>query len=142
MMKWLFLMLLVSPMAFAEGGTLIDQDGDNIFCVVEDDGVYCNEDEQDLNPYIPNIYRGDNHGAVDLNGDGVFSLADLKLAGELHIPWAPFNIACYIRIMALEYNRRLFNAGFPPLQVNAPVPFILQAAGPHCFGHHTYPPIP
>lgn len=61
-------------------GELVDADGDGLYCVVEDDGVYCNEDDQDRCDGIPNVSIDDDHCSVDLNGDGRFTLLDAAIS--------------------------------------------------------------
>jgi hypothetical protein len=139
-MKLFILLLLFSIPVFA--GTKVDNDGDGLFCVMEDDGLYCGEDDQDICDFIPNVSRDDGHCSVDRNDDGLFTLADVNIMLDQydHRLGGGFGgFVCYDIMKVITYNRRLSLAGLLPLQMN--LPFIVLSAGSHCSGHHIYPPI-
>jgi len=140
---YIFMLLFVSPIALA-GGVIVDNDGDGLTCMLEDDGIKCGEDDQDVCDFIPNIDRNDDHCSVDRNGDGQFTIADVKLMLAQNDHTILINTfggyACYDILRVIEYNARLASAGLRSLQV--PGSFMTVQAGWHCYGHHTYPPIP
>ena len=140
-MKWFIIVLFFTMPVTA--GTLVDHDQDGLFCVQEDKGLFCGEDDQDKCDFIPNTSRDDGHCSVDVNGDGVFTIADIRQVQSVndHKLGSGFggNI-CFYMIRVTEYNRRLTLAGLPLLQRD--LPFMVVGAGAHCYGHHTYPPIP
>lgn len=142
-MKW-FIVLIVFTIPVS-AGMLIDDDGDGLYCVIEDDGVYCGEDDQDKCDGIPNVSINDNHCSVDLSGDGYFTFIDLLInAVRIDHPLAEGGYggdACYYTIRVIEYNRRLAMVGLPLLQRDLVSEFIVAVPPVHCEGHHTYPPI-
>ncbi len=150
----LLLTLVLSFNLYAE--EVIDTDGDGFTCTLEDDGLYCGEDDQDKCDGIPNISLDDDHCSMDYNADGLFTLDDVRIIQSqkdhyltgfpypfyesLGLPSNFGGYACYDMLRAIEYNRRLEAAGLPPLQVNQL--FAIAIAPPHCgTDHHSYPPI-
>lgn len=150
----LSILLMLLPF-YLSAGTQVDEDGDGLYCVIEDDGKYCNEDGQDRCDGIPNVSLNDNHCDMDRNGDGKFTIVDVKLIFSQNdhlitgIPYPnyialglPANFGgyvCFDIMRAIEYNKRLSESGLPLLQ-GAEL-FILVGYPPHCLGHHSYPAI-
>lgn len=141
--KLMLLVVFMFAIPYAFGGETVDRDGDGLFCVVEDDGVYCNEDGQDRCDGIPNVSLDDHHCSMDFNGDGLFTLVDVAIIqAQYDHPLGSGNYggnACFGMMRIVEYNKRLSTAGLQPLQLDQP--FIVVGAGAHCFGHHVYPAI-
>lgn len=153
-MKW-FIVLFVFAMPVS-AGTVVDNDKDGLSCVLEDDGLHCGEDGQDICDFIPNVSRDDGHCDVDFSGDGKFTLIDVmmmlaqndhRLTGtiypnyvEVGVPWNFGGFVCFDVKKVIKYNNDLIAAGLPLLQLDQP--FIVVTEGVHCsLDHHSYPPI-
>lgn len=107
-----FVMLCVTK---SSAGQEVDQDGDGLTCVLENDGLYCNEDGQDAYPNIPNLYPGDGVEILDVwpigNPDGRLTTIDtlVGLGGR------SYYLGCLYRERWVTRNQELLDAGLKRL---------------------------
>lgn len=121
-----YMLFFVMCLMFAvEGQASVDPDSDEFTCELEDDGLYCNENGQDLFPFIPNLYIGDGVEVLDVwpigNPDGYLTLEDVTVGiGNLS-----YLDSCLYRERWITRNAELLAARLQPLNYTD-LTFIVQ----------------